>query len=425
MTDSDTTLHTLGNGVRVLTVATPHVDSASVAVFVRSGSAHESRALNGVSHVIEHMLFKGTATRDARRINLDAERLGAEVNAHTDKDHTAFYMHGLAEHAVPFVGMLGDIVRHATFPPAELQRERQVLLHECTEDEDDPLSTAFKLFDKACFGSHPVAQSVIGSRRNIERFTRDDLVGHVQRQYSGANVVVGAAGRVDAQAIVRAAEAAFGDMARGAPHVVAPAVYQGDIASKRESGSSQVHLVLGFPIPSLAHDDPAFTVAAAVFGEGMSSPLLDRIREQRGLAYYTACSADVLDLCGQFVVEASTAPEQLEELLRETLLLLAAQADKVDAVDLERARNQLAVRRLRAHERPYRRLEDAVLDLFARGQPRSRAEWLAGVQDVSAERVRDAFAQMLAAGVSVAVAGAVPRAASERVREVVARARRA
>ncbi len=423
MHDNDTTLATLANGVRVLTIATPHVDSASVAVFVRSGSAHESRALNGVSHVIEHMLFKGTSTRDARRINLDAERLGAEVNAHTDKDHTAFYMHGLAEHAVPFVGMLGDIVRHATFPPAELQRERQVLLHECTEDEDDPLSTAFKLFDKACFGTHPVAQSVIGTRRNIERFTRDDLVGHVQRQYSGANIVVGAAGRVDAEAITRAAEAAFGDMPRGAPHVVAPVVYQGDIASKRESGSSQVHLVLGFPIPSLAHDDPAFTVAAAVFGEGMSSPLLDRIREQRGLAYYTACSADVLDLCGQFVVEASTAPEQLEELLRETLLLLAAQAQAVNATDLERARNQLAVRRLRSHERPYRRLEDAVLDLFARGQVRSRAEWLAGVQGVSAERVREAFARMLAAGVSVAVAGAVPRAASERVREVVARAR--
>ena len=161
------------------------------------------------------MLFKGTATRDARRINLDAERLGAEVNAHTDKDHTAFYMHGLAEHAVSFVGMLGDIVRHASFPAHELERERQVLLHECTEDEDDPLSTAFKLFDKACFGTHPVAQSVIGTRRNIERFTRDDLVGHVQRQYSGANIVVGAAGRVDADAIARAAEAAFGDMAAG------------------------------------------------------------------------------------------------------------------------------------------------------------------------------------------------------------------
>ncbi|WP_425256919.1 M16 family metallopeptidase [Rubrivivax sp. RP6-9] len=418
--DTDTTLATLPNGVRVLSIHVPHVDSASVAVFVKSGSAHESRALNGVSHVIEHMLFKGTATRDARRINLDAERLGAEVNAHTDKDHTAFYMHGLAEHAVSFVGMLGDIVRHASFPAHELERERQVLLHECTEDEDDPLSTAFKLFDKACFGTHPVAQSVIGTRRNIERFTRDDLVGHVQRQYSGANIVVGAAGRVDAEAVVRAAEAAFGDMAAGSPHTLPPVPYLGDIASKREAGSSQVHLVLGGAIPSLAHDDPAALVAAAVLGEGMSSPLLDRVREQRGLAYYTACSADLLECCGQFVVEASTAPEQLDELLREVLQLLAEQAASVDPQDLDRARHQLAVRRLRAHERPYRRLEDAVLELYARGAIRSRADWLASVQAVSAERVRQTFAALLAAGVSVAVAGAVPRAASERVRAVMA-----
>ena len=418
--DTDTTLVTLPNGVRVLSIHVPHVDSASVAVFVKSGSAHESRALNGVSHVIEHMLFKGTATRDARRINLDAERLGAEVNAHTDKDHTAFYMHGLAEHAVSFVGMLGDIVRHASFPAHELERERQVLLHECTEDEDDPLSTAFKLFDKACFGTHPVAQSVIGTRRNIERFTRDDLVGHVQRQYSGANIVVGAAGRVDADAIARAAEAAFGDMAAGSPHTLPPVAYLGDIASKREPGSSQVHLVLGGAVPSLAHDDPAALVAAAVLGEGMSSPLLDRVREQRGLAYYTACSADLLECCGQFVVEASTAPEQLDELLREVLQLLAEQAASVDPQDLDRARHQLAVRRLRAHERPYRRLEDAVLELFARGTLRSRADWLASVQAISAERVRQTFAALLAGGVSVAVAGAVPRAASERVRAVMA-----
>jgi predicted Zn-dependent peptidase len=415
----DTRITTLNSGVRVVTLHMPHLQSASVSVFVRSGSAHESRALNGISHVVEHMLFKGTASRDARRINLDAERLGAEVNAHTDKDHTAFHIHGLAVHAPLFVTMLADLVRHATFPGHELERERQVLLHECTEDEDDPLSTAFKLFDKACFGLHPVAQSVIGPRRNLERFTRDDLVGYVQRQYTGANIVVGAAGNVDPDEIVRVAEAAFGDMPAGQPHTVAPVLYRGDVASKRESGSSQVHAVLGFPIPALADDDPAFTVAAAVFGEGMSSPLLDRIREQRGLAYYTACSADVLDLCGQFVIEASTSPEQLDELLREVLQLLAAQAAATDPADLERAQHQLAVRRLRAHERPYRRMEAAVLDLFARGQVRSHEEWLAGVHDVSPARVSAAFERMLAAGVSVAVAGALPRAAGERVRQIV------
>lgn len=418
--DPDTHLATLGNGVRVLTLRTPQLESASVAVFVRSGSQHESAALNGISHVVEHMAFKGTALRDARRINLDAERLGAEVNAHTDKDHTAFYMHGLAEHATRLLPMLADIVRHPTFPADELERERQVLLHEWTEDDDDPLSTAFQLFDRTCWGDHPLAQNVMGPRRNLERVSREALLGWVRQQYSGHNVVVAVAGAVDPDAIVRGAEAAFGDLQAGTPHRPPPPVWHGGIATRRQDGGAQAHLVLGYPLPGLAADDPVGTVAAAVLGEGMSSPLLERIREQRALAYYTACSADVLDGAGQFVIEASTAPGQLDELLREVLALLAAHARRVAPADLERARLQLTVRRLRAHERPYRRLEDAVLDLFALGRLRSAAEWRAGIHGVGAEDVRAGFERMQAAGIALALVGSLPRAASQRVREMLA-----
>jgi predicted Zn-dependent peptidase len=417
--DPDTTLATLANGVRVIAIHVPQVATASVAVFVRTGAAHESRALNGISHFVEHMLFKGTRTRDVRRINLDAERLGAEVNAHTDKDHTAYYMHGMAGDAGALLRMLGDIVLEPSFPAAELERERQVLLHECTEDEDDPMATAFKLFDKACFGLHPVAQSVIGPRHNIERLTRDDLVAYVRRQYTAGNLVVGAAGPIDPEAFVRDAEAVFGALPPSAPNRVASPVYRGGVATRRLAGNSQAHAVLGFAIPALADEDPAATVAAAAFGEGMSSPLMDRIREQRGLAYYAACSADVFELCGQFVVEASTAPGQLDELLVSVMRLLREHAAAVGAVDLDRAKHQLAVRRLRAHERPYRRLEDAVLDLLGRGALRSRAEWLAGIQAVTADDVARAFARMLGGGVSLALAGALPRAAGERAREIV------
>jgi predicted Zn-dependent peptidase len=418
--DTDTHVATLPNGVRVVALRLPHLASASVSVFVRTGSAHESHALNGINHVVEHMVFKGTEARDARRVNLDAERLGAEVNAHTDKDHTAFHMRGMAEHAPQFVRMLGDIVCHATFPADEFERERQVLLHEFTEDEDDPMSCAFRLFDKACFGMHPAAQPVIGTRRNIERFTRDVLVGHVQRQYTGANLVVGAAGAIDPAAIVREVEAAFGALPRGEPNRVDAPAYVGGIKSMRLTGSSQTHVVLGFALPALAHEDPAGSVAAALLGEGMSSPLMERIREQRGLAYYAACSADVLEVCGQFVIEASTAPEQLDELLAEVMRLLADQATTVDPVDLERAHNQIAVRRLRLLERPYRRLEDAALDLFALGRVRPHAERLAGFAGVTGAQVRSVFERMLASGVSLALAGRVGRGASEKARAIVA-----
>lgn len=413
--ERDTTVATLPNGVRVLTIRLPHLDSVSVSVFVRTGSRHESARLNGISHVVEHMAFKGTALRDARAINLDAERLGAQVNAHTDKDHTAYQIGGLVEHTGFFIRMLGDIVRGSIFPADELERERQVILQEFIEDEDDPLSTAFKLFDRTCFGTHPLAQPVIGTRRNIERFTRDELLGYVERQYSGANVIVAVAGNVDAQAIATEVEAAFGSMPRGEANQVDAPAYGGGIHARRQSGSSQSHVVMGFPIASLRDDDQTGQVAAALFGEGMSSPLLHEIREKRGLAYYANCTAEVTDLAGVFTIEASTTPEHLDEFFAGAFDLLAAQASAIDDVDLERARNQIAVRRLRAHERPWRRLEEAALDLFVFDRIRSRSELAAQVQAVGRRQLRQHFERMLAAPVSIALAGRVPRGAVERL----------
>jgi len=416
-------LATLPNGVRVLAFEQPHLASGNVSVFVRSGSAHESARSSGIGHVVEHMVFKGTAERDRRRINLEAERLGAEVNAHTDKDHTAFHMRGLAPHAPLFVRMLGDLVRNPTFPADELERERQVLLAEFAEDEDDAMSTAFKLFDRACFGLHPFARSVIGSRRNIERFSRDDLAAHVQRQYTGANVIVAAAGPFAPETIVDAARAAFAGLPRGEPHSVAPAAYAGGLASRHVAGTGQAHLVLGGAIAPLASDDVASIVAAAVLGEGMSSPLMECLREERGLVYYAACSADVYDPAGQFVVEASMAPDKLDECLREALCLVERHTRSVDAVDLERARHQILVRHLRAQERPSQLLEDAALDLFALGRVRTRAERAVRIEAVTSEAVRAAFARLLGAGLTVAVAGQVGRGVRDRLRGFVDNAR--
>ena len=421
-----TAVTTLANGVRVLVLPMPQLESASASVFVRTGSASESARESGISHVVEHMAFKGTASRDCQHINLDAERLGAEVNAHTDKDHTAFHMRGLARDAAEFVRMLGDIVCASTFPQDELERERQVILHEVDEDEDDPMSTAFKLFDRACYGNHPLAQPVIGRRRNIERFTRAELAAYVRRQYSGANIVVGVAGAIDPSAVRQAAEAAFGALPQGSENRVAAPVYAGGVRLQRQTGSSQTHVVLGFPIPSLAGDDAASELAAALFGEGMSSPLMDALRERSALVYYAACSADRTPWSGQFVIEASTAPRHLDELVAEVARLLVEQTRAIDPVALERARNQLAVRRVQALERPARLLEEAAIDLFVHGRVRSRAERAARIDAVDAAALRAAFGAMLAQVPAVAVAGRVGKGlqAGQRFGELIARGRR-
>jgi predicted Zn-dependent peptidase len=292
-----------------------------------------------------------------------------------------------------------------------------VLLQEAAEVADDPIDIAYQLFDRACWGLHPAAQPVIGSRRNIERLQRADLVRWVDRHYTGAQTVVAAAGPVDPDRIAREVEAAFGGLARGqAVSVLAPA-YAGGLRSRRLEGSSQLHLVAGFPLPASSDEDPAPDLAAAVFGEGMSSPLLSELRERRGLAYHAACVADRYESCGQFTVEASIAPDKQGEFLRELMQLLARQAQGTGAVDMERAHNQLAVRLLRDRDRPSRRMEQAALDLFALGRVRPAAERLARIEGVTAAAVSDVFQRMLGNGISLAMTGSVGRAASERARE--------
>ena len=203
---TDTFLHSLPNGVRALVIHQPWRQSVNLSVFIRAGSHHEPRRLNGISHVVEHMAFKGTATRSCQQINLDAEGLGAEVNAHTDKDHTAFHIDGMADDLPAFLPMLADIVLNSSFPAEELERERQVILHEFTEFDEDPAGMAFRLFDSACYGLHPAGQPVIGNRANLKRFTQDDLQAWVAQHYSGHNVVVAVAGPVEELAFLRLVE---------------------------------------------------------------------------------------------------------------------------------------------------------------------------------------------------------------------------
>ena len=412
---ADTHLTILPNGVRALVLQQPWRQSVNLSVFIRAGSLHESRRLNGISHVVEHMAFKGTHTRDCQRINLDAELLGAEVNAHTDKDHTAFHIDGMAANLPAFVAQLADIVLNSTFPEAELERERQVILHEFTEFDEDPSAAAFRLFDRACYGQQAAGQPVIGNRANLKRITRADLLAHVAQRYTASQVVVAVAGPVDPESFARQVETHFGAMPGGAaPALVAP-TWLGGLKLRRMATSSQCHSVLGYAAPPV-HDAAhlPWAVAAAVLGEGMSSPLLDQIRERRGLAYYAACSADIGPLAGQFVVEAATAPEQTSEYLSQVAQLLQQQAASTDAVDLRRARNQLAVRALRALEQPTRRLEAAAQEVFVFCRPRDTADHIEALQAVTADAVRAVFATMLASPVAMALAGSVPAAARVR-----------
>jgi predicted Zn-dependent peptidase len=207
---------------------------------------------------------------------------------------------------------------------------------------------------------------------------------------------------------------------RGGPNELPAAAYAGGTRVKRMDVGRQMHLVMGYPIAGRADADVAADVAAAVLGDGMSSPLLAELREKRGLVYHAACNADRFEFGGQLAIEASFAPEHLDTVLAQVALLMRGLAERVEPIDLERARNQVIVRLLRADERVTQRLEDAALDLFALQRVRSVAERLAQVRAVSSEQVRAAFGRMLDAVPSVAVTGSVGRGTSRRIDEVLA-----
>jgi predicted Zn-dependent peptidase len=409
-----TIVRPLPNGVRLLAIPLPHLQSASVGVFLRVGSRDETPSSNGISHVLEHMAFKGTASRSVQEINLDAERLGADVNAFTSKDTTGYFMTGLGKHVERFVEMTADIVLNSTFPPAELQRELDVIRQEAIEYFEDPEDSSSELLDRAIFGDHPMGMPVIGTVENIERFTRDDVVAHVRRHYVPGKTVVAAAGNFDVDAFLAQAEALFAAMPSQGDGAAtpAPASYVGTAVGRRFGQVSQVFLNLAYPLAPATlpeMEQPRWrlvaSVAAMLFGGGMSAPLVDTVRERMGLAYTAGASIDAGDLWSNFVVHATTTPDKLEQLVGATGTLLRAHARAIEPVHLERARNQLAVSRVRSAERTYARMERAVEELFIRGAVTSTAETLAMIETITAQEVQDVFRRMLEHPPALAITG--------------------
>ena len=412
---SQPVLRTLPNGVRLLAVPLAHVQSASVGVFLRVGSRDETPASNGISHVLEHMAFKGTATRSVQEINLDAERLGADVNAFTSKDTTGYFMTGLGRHAGQFLAMTADIVLNSTFPENELKRELDVIRQEAIEYAEDPQESSSELLDRALWGAHPMGMPVIGTVENIERFTRDDVVAHVRTHYVAGKTVVAAAGNFDTEAFFAQAAQLFAGMPGGdadGAASAAPAKYVGQAVGRRFSQVSQVFVNLAYPVaPHAPQELPearwrvAASLAGILFGGGMSSPLTDTVRERLGLAYTAQSTAESGDTWSNFVVHAITTPDKLEQMLGAAGTLLREHAEAIAPVHLERAKNQLTVSRVRSAERTYATMERAVEELFVRGSVSAPQDTLALIESVTADEVRAVFQRMLRHPPALAITG--------------------
>lgn len=399
--------HTLPNGVTVFAVPMPHLASASVAVFIRAGSRDEAPAQAGVSHFLEHMAFKGTRGRTVQAINFAAESLGADLNAYTDKDATCYHLEGLGEHVPQMLDLLADIVLNSTFPADELERERDVILQECTEYEEDPQQLSYTLLDEALWGAHAMGRPIIGTPETISALTRRDLVQHVRRHYVGERVVVAAAGRLQADVFVRQAEALFGDVrSAGQPTAHQRPAHVGQARARRLPGVSQTYVNVAWPLPSRGEHPYLGTLLATLFGGGMSAPLVDAVRERLGLAYSVGATADLGDVHGALVVDAITTPDKMPAFTAELARLLAEQAERITPADLARARNQLLVSLVRGAERPMRLLQRWVEHWWATGELFDAARAAEIIQSVSARGLREQFQALRAQPAATALVGA-------------------
>jgi predicted Zn-dependent peptidase len=305
----------LDNGIRVVTESADALASAALGIWIENGSRHETRSKNGISHFIEHMLFKGTEQRSAFEIADEIESLGGSINAFTTKDCTCFHTRTLGDHVPQAFDVLGDIVLHSELRAEDLEIEREVILQEIFDVEDSPEDFVHDFFLEQYWPGHPLGWSVTGTPESVTDITRDDIVSFLSKRYLPERIIVAAAGNVDHDAIVELTRKHFSGMRGSAPAPEAvdrPDFNPSVFSAYRDL--EQVHLVVGFPGVSLG--DPRRETAeliVAALGGGMSSRLFQSVREERGLSYSVYAFQSPFEEIGYTGIYAATAREHVAE----------------------------------------------------------------------------------------------------------------
>jgi predicted Zn-dependent peptidase len=307
----------LDSGLRVVTETLPQLRSVAIGFWVGTGSRDEPASWAGVSHFLEHLLFKGTERRDAATIAEAIESVGGDMNAFTAQEITTYYVRVPDEQLELAADILSDIVWHPSLRPDEIESERQVILEELHMRDDEPEDLVHDVFNDAVFPDHPIGREVIGSAATIQAMHRDDIAAFHAGHYHPSNVVVAAAGNVDHDHVVDLVARAVDGLDGTRP---SRETYSGDPPPRPlavlERPTEQAHLVLG--MRALPHQDPdrfALTVLNQALGGGMSSRLFQEVRERRGLAYSVYSYRSALEETGVLAVSAGTAPERFDELL--------------------------------------------------------------------------------------------------------------
>ena len=305
----------LSNGLRVVSEELTHVRSVSIGVWIDVGSRDESATMNGISHFIEHMVFKGTTSRSVREIARSIESVGGYINAFTGKEHTCYYARVLDEHTSLAVDVLSDLVQNALFPQKDLEKEKAVVIEELKNAEDDPDDIIHDYFDKALFGRHPLGNPVIGTESNLRSFSRSDLIGYIQSHYIPRNMVLAAAGNISHDRLVDLAEKHFGRMKPGSRTRTANRIRPREYKPERKEYKKpiqQAHVCIGTQAWSVKSKQRyPVLVLNTLLGDGMSSRLFQNIREKYGFAYSVYSSATLMSDVGVFSAYIGTDKQHI------------------------------------------------------------------------------------------------------------------
>ncbi len=375
---------TLPNGLRVVTDRMTSVETVAVGVWVAAGTRHETADVNGISHLLEHMAFKGTARRSAQAIAEEMDNVGGQLNAYTSRDHTAYFAKVLKENLPLAMDILSDILLNSTMDPEELAREQHVVVQEIYQADDTPDDIIFDHFQSTAFPNQPMGWPVLGKEPIVRSITSDRLKAYMAGNYAADNMVVSAAGNVDHDIFVALVEQAFGTLPRTSAVHETPSAYNGgDFRESRKL--EQVHLVLGFG--GLAFDDPDFYNLGALstlLGEGMSSRLFQEIREKRGLAYSVYSSTQSFSDSGLFTIYMGTGRADVPKLIPVLCDEIKKVHDGVTQDEVKRARAQIKSGLLMSLESPSSRCGQRARQIMIYGRPMSTEEIIAKVEDVDA-----------------------------------------
>ncbi len=382
---------TLPNGLVILTEKMKHVRSVAMGVWVRSGSRHELAKVNGISHFVEHMVFKGTKSRSAQTLARDVDAIGGNLDAFTGKETICFNIKVLDEHIPVALEVLSDLVLHPTFASEEIDRERGVILEEIKMDEDNPDYLVHEIFTQNFWKDHPLGKPILGTKETVKSFERGTLLEYYGARFLGGNMVFSAAGNIDHDSFVEQVTGRFEGLPGGESGFEAPKPKTAARINLRNKKSlEQVQLCLGVPAPPVADEDRYTTlILNTVLGGGMSSRLFQTIREERGLAYaiYSDLSpySDTGSLC-VFAGTSSSRAVQVVDLVMAEFSRLKNETMPED--ELRRAKDQLKGNLLLSLESSMSRMSNLARQQMYFNYFFDQDEILRRVEAVTAEQVK-------------------------------------